>query len=113
MSERTGCNVYLKLEHLQHTGSFKLRGALSKVLYLKSRSPELRVVTSSTGNHAMAMAHALSLTGLQGRIYLPRGVSPAKLEKLSQLGGQFEILPTDAIGAELEARRLGDSPGHV
>ena len=113
LSERTGCNVYLKLEHLQHTGSFKLRGALSKVLYLKRRSPDLRIVTSSTGNHGMAMAYALSLTGLQGRIYLPRGVSPAKLEKLSQLGGQFEILPTDAIGAELEARRLGDSPGHV
>ena len=113
LSERTGCSVYLKLEHLQHTGSFKLRGALNKALFLKSGSSSLHVVTSSTGNHGMAMARALSLTGLGGQIYLPQDVSPAKLEKLSQLGGRFEILPTDAIGAELEARRVGEAPNHV
>ena len=59
-SRMTGANVYFKLENLQHTGSFKLRGAMNKLLSLTDEEKGRGVVTASTGNHGAAFAYGLS-----------------------------------------------------
>src|SRR5215207_6005868 len=59
-------HAYFKCENLQRTGSFKIRGALNKVLLLTSEQRDRGVVTSSTGNHGLAVAEALRLTGGRG-----------------------------------------------
>ena len=69
LSEVGNCHVYLKLENQQLTGSFKIRGALNKVLNLPKGKP---VVTASTGNHGLAVVHALNIVNGSGSIYLPK-----------------------------------------
>ncbi len=59
-SRMTGAQVYFKLENLQHTGSFKLRGAMNKLLSLTDEEKGRGVVTASTGNHGAAFAYGLS-----------------------------------------------------
>ncbi len=104
LSELSGAEVFLKLENLQLTGSFKLRGALSKLLSL-SPSDGREIVTASTGNHALAVAHALRLTGRNGIIYLPEGAAPGKLEALRRLGVPFQQHGRDPVESEQRARR--------
>src|SRR5262245_61182763 len=62
-SESAGCAVHLKLENLQRTGSFKLRGALWKILSLSEEERERGLVAASAGNHAQGVALAARLTG--------------------------------------------------
>ena len=59
-SRMTGARVHFKLENLQHTGSFKLRGAMNKLLSLTEEEKQRGVVTASTGNHGAAFAYGLS-----------------------------------------------------
>ncbi|MEL7340454.1 MAG: pyridoxal-phosphate dependent enzyme, partial [Bacteroidota bacterium] len=57
LSQETGAEVWLKLEHLQRTGSFKLRGAANKLLSLSPEAAQKGIITSSTGNHGAAVAY--------------------------------------------------------
>ena len=88
LSEASGADVYLKLECQQLTGSFKLRGAMNKILALRESSGgdagARRVVTASSGNHAAAVAYTLHGLGETGIIYLPENVSSAKVEALGR-----------------------------
>src|SRR5712691_8771812 len=70
LSEAGNCNVYLKLEHLQLTGSFKLRGATNKVLSLSAPELEKGIVAASTGNHGMAVSYAAQKRGVTPTIYM-------------------------------------------
>ena len=83
-SERTGADFYLKGEHLQNTGSFKLRGALNKILGLSEEDRRQGIVTASSGNHGMATSLAASIAGIEATIYLPESVSSAKHEKIKR-----------------------------
>ena len=67
----SGAQVFLKCENLQHTGSFKVRGALNKVLSLSSADVARGVVTASTGNHGAAVAYALRQIGATGTVFVP------------------------------------------
>lgn len=78
--------LYLKLENLQVTGSFKARGATNKVLRLPDSTPGL--VTASGGNHGLGVAYAGSLRGLPVTIYLPHSTPEVKAEKLRTWGAQ-------------------------
>ncbi|MEO3958034.1 pyridoxal-phosphate dependent enzyme, partial [Chromobacterium piscinae] len=64
LSALTGCEVYLKCEHLQHTGSFKFRGASNKIRLLDAASRRLGVATVSSGNHGLGVALAGKLAGV-------------------------------------------------
>lgn len=78
-----GCDLSLKLENQQITGSFKLRGALSKFLSLeKELSAIPQVVAASTGNHAAAVCYAAKPYDCRPIIFVPRSITPSKLEKL-------------------------------
>ncbi len=70
-SQMTRAEVYFKCENLQHTGSFKARGALNKILSLSDAERERGIVTASTGNHGAACAFALRQVGATGIVFVP------------------------------------------
>jgi threonine dehydratase len=103
--DRPGGNrVWLKLENLQHTGSFKVRGALNKLLALPADLRARGVVAASTGNHGAALAYALRTVGAEGTIYVPDGAARSKLRKIEELGARVETVAGDPLEAELHAR---------
>ncbi len=111
LSDEVGCEAYLKFENLQITGSFKLRGALNKVLSLSREQAGRGVVTASTGNHGLAVARALRVAGVSGKIYLPPSVAPGKLAALRRTDVELELFGQDPVEAELEARRVAEKAG--
>jgi len=112
LSERSGADVYLKLESQQLSGSFKLRGALNKLLSL-DESQRQRVVTASSGNHAAAVAYALSKLGGTAIIYLPETVSQAKKDALLPYGVELRLVGQDSLEGELEAMKAAEREGLV
>ncbi len=91
-SERTGATFLLKGEHLQRTGSFKLPGALNRVLSLNDEERKTGVVTSSSGNHGIAAAQAARGGGVDATIYLPESVSSLKLSTMKRLGANTVVV---------------------
>lgn len=92
--------VVLKLELVQHTGSFKARGALNSVLCLDGSVPT--VTAASGGNHGAAVAWAARRTGLQADVFVPAGSTPAKLERIREYGARLHLVD-GAVGDALEA----------
>ena len=113
LSERSGAQVFLKLESRQHTGSFKLRGATNKLLSLSAEERARGVVTASTGNHALAVAHAAAQLDVAATIFLPEDASLRKGEKLRAFPIQLSQVPGDALDAEISARRSAAERGQV
>ncbi len=105
--------VFLKLENLQATGSFKLRGALNKLLALDEAQRRKGIITASTGNHGLAVAYALETLGLRGSIYLPENASPQKVAMLRRYDVALVFHGTDGVEAERQARRVSEQEGRV
>src|SRR5262249_34747822 len=91
-SERCGGRLLLKCEHLQRTGSFKLRGALAKVSRLDDEQRARGVVTASTGNHGLGVASALALLGGTGFVCVPESASPVKVAAIRAAGTEVRVL---------------------
>ncbi len=87
-SERAGRAVYLKLENLQRTGAFKVRGALSKVTSLRPKERRRGLVCASTGNHGLGVAYASSRFGVRCVVVLPENANPHKVSLLKKLGAE-------------------------
>lgn len=104
LSQLTGAEVWLKLENLQLTGSFKLRGAMNKLLSLTPTERAVGVVTASTGNHGAATAYAMQQLGCSGVVFVPHDASPAKLENIRQFGAKIETHGIDSVETEIYAR---------
>ena len=100
----SGARVFLKCENLQHTGSFKVRGALNKVLSLSSEEVARGVVTASTGNHGAAVAFALRRIGATGTVFVPQGASSTKLAAIERQGGTIRVHGLDSSDTEAFAR---------
>lgn len=83
LSDRLQRPVFAKLEHTQHTGSFKFRGALNALLQI---DPSETVVAASAGNHSLAVAEAAKRTGHRAVVCLPTTASPIKRERLARFG---------------------------
>jgi threonine dehydratase len=111
LGQEAGCEVFLKLENLQLTGSFKLRGAMNKVLSLSQEELRRGVITASSGNHGAAFAYLLNRFGLQGTIYLPEVASESKLESLRYYDVDLELHGHDCILAERAARTAAQENG--
>jgi threonine dehydratase len=101
-----GRSTWFKCENLQRTGSFKLRGALNKVLSLSTAERTRGVVTSSTGNHGLAVAEALRLVGGSGTVVVSEMAAPYKVQRLRAGGLRVIVHAGDPMAAELEARAL-------
>ena len=108
LSQLGNCKVYLKLENLQLSGSFKLRGCMNKLLYLNKKEKEKGVVTASTGNHGAAFAYTIKKLGLKGTIYLPENASQTKIEALRYYGIDLKFYGTDCVKTEDFARETAE-----
>ncbi|MBZ0244911.1 MAG: threonine/serine dehydratase [Cyclobacteriaceae bacterium] len=111
LSADTGCEVYLKLENLQITGSFKARGSMNKILSLKD--DKRKIITASTGNHGLGVANALKVTRKEGTIFLPTKASVAKVEAIKQRGIAVEFHGDSGEITETYARQLANDTNQV
>ena len=111
LSSELGCEVLLKLENIQKTGSFKIRGALNKILQLTEAEKAAGIVTASSGNHGAAVAKAAQLAGGTVDIYVPEGASPAKIANMQRLGGTVHVFGSDSGKSEQEAQRVAKESG--
>ncbi len=111
LSELAGTEVFLKFENLQHTGAYKERGALNKLLLL---DPEMRargVIAASAGNHAQAVAWHARRLGVPAVIVMP-GTTPAVKVSQTEAHGAEVVLHGDMFDeAYAEALRLADARG--
>jgi len=111
LSERTGANVFLKLENLQETGAFKLRGAANKLLSLPPGQAKAGVVTASTGNHALATATIGRKLGVATEVFVSEHVNTQRLAAIQAIGVQVNIVAGDALAAEVTARKQAGQLG--
>ena len=91
LSELVGSSVYLKLESLQETGSFKIRGATNKMLNLAQEEKKRGVITVSTGNHGRAVSYVARRLGINAVICLSEAVPKNKVAALQRLGAEVII----------------------
>ena len=98
--------VYLKLENIQHTGSFKLRGAFNKLLCLTPEQRAGGVVAASSGNHGAAVAWAADALGIQVEVFVPEHASGPKIAAIRRLGATVTLFGTDGLDTELRAREV-------
>ncbi|MFT9598841.1 threonine ammonia-lyase [Mesobacillus sp.] len=87
----TNADVYLKLENLQKTGSFKLRGAMNKILTLSDQEVKNGILAASAGNHAQGVALAASLRGIKSKIYMPRHTPFSKASATKGYGAEIVL----------------------
>lgn len=103
--------LWLKLESLQVTGSFKARGAMSKLTLLDRAAIDRGLVTASGGNHGLGVAYAGWTAGAPVRIYLPASTPKAKAEKLASWGAQVIVHGEVWDDANAEAMRAAETDG--
>ncbi|MBU0515744.1 MAG: threonine ammonia-lyase [Proteobacteria bacterium] len=107
LSRTSGAQVWLKLENLMPTGSFKIRGALNRLLTLDRSELQSRgVVAASAGNHGQGVALAASRLGVGSTIVMPHGAPIAKQQAVGDYGAEVVLAPGGMAGALDEARRL-------
>ena len=113
LSDQIDGEVWLKLDLVQRTASFKFRGALNKILSLTEEELDGGVVSASTGNYALAVAEAMRIRNRRATIYVGNDMDESRLEILRAHGLDLVVFDGDAWGAEIEARRVADEEGKV
>ena len=105
--------AHLKLEHLQHTGSFKFRGASNKIAMLTPQQAAAGVITASNGNHGLGVAAAAQARGIDAEVFVSSHVSPAKARRIQAHGARIRLAGDDPLTAELAGppRRPGIRQG--
>jgi threonine dehydratase len=98
LSGPVGCDVYLKVESRQRTGSFKIRGAYNKIAQLTHEQRTAGVIAASAGNHAQGVAYAAARVGIRARIVMPEGTPVVKVSETQALGAEV-ILDGDGFDA--------------
>ena len=111
LSELINGEVYLKLENTQKTGSFKFRGAISKITALDSDQIKKGIVTASTGNHGAAVSLAMKMLDVNGKIIVPKNIAQNKLLNIKRLGGIVEFYGKDCIESEFRAKEISKEIG--
>lgn len=110
-SERTGADVHLKLENLQRTGSFKIRGAYNKIASLEAAQRASGVVAASAGNHAQGVALGAKLAGIPATIVMPERASITKAEAVRGYGAELILFGRDYNEAEARAKQIEKERG--
>jgi threonine dehydratase len=113
LSAALGCEVLLKHEEMQPTGSFKIRGATNKMRLLDRAAREAGVLTASTGNHGLASARAAALAGVRVTVYVSEIAVPSKVAGIRALGAEVVVVPGPAFAAEAAARRRAEEERRV
>ncbi len=105
--------VFLKLENIQHTGSFKVRGAINRMMTLDDDQKKNGIITASSGNHGLATVFGMNRLGIKGVIYLPESASPLKIQMLENLGATLRFFGSDCEETETHARQQAERTGRV
>ena len=113
LSKKIDGEVWLKLDSMQRTSSFKFRGAINKILSLTEAELDQGVVSASTGNYALAVAEAVRIRGHRATIYVAEDLEPSRLELLKSHDLHLVIHGAGAWDAEKEARRVAEEDGKI
>jgi threonine dehydratase len=111
LSELTGQQVYLKLENLQMTGSFKERGALNRIAMLTPEQAGRGVIAASAGNHAQGVAYHATKRGIRALIVMPLTTPLVKVTATRGFGAEVLLYGANYDEAFVEAMRLRDEQG--
>jgi threonine dehydratase len=113
LSRLTGCQVFLKLENLQYTGSFKERGAANRLLSLTEAERQRGVITASAGNHAQAVALHASRLGVVATVVMPETTPLVKVQATQSHGARVILHGSGYDEAAEHAAALGRESGAV
>ena len=113
LSALCGGGVWLKLENLQVTGSFKPRGVVNKLLRMSPQRRRRGVVTSSSGNHALALGYVAQRLGVDALVVVPEGTPEVKVEAIRGYGVELRVYGAEYMEAEAEAKRLAEEERRV
>ncbi len=111
LSEHVGAAISLKLENLQITGSFKVRGAANKLLSLGEEERDRGVVTCSSGNHGRALSFVASVLGISATVCVPEWVDPIKLEAIRRHGAEAVLHGSTYDEAEQRSIEVAEERG--
>ena len=112
-SRMAGSEVYIKEEHKQKTGSFKIRGAYHKILSLSGAERAAGVVAASAGNHGQGVAYAATVEKIRCTIVMPKNASPAKVAATVGYGADVVLHGDNYDEASKKAREIASSTGAV
>jgi len=110
---RTKANVFFKLENLQWTGSFKLRGAINKISQLSSEEKKNGVVSFSSGNHAQAVAYASKLFNINATIVMPKNAPLIKINNTKIYGAQVVLYDPETESREEIALHIANKENRI
>jgi len=113
LSQKIEGKVWLKLDSMQRTTSFKFRGAINKILSLTEAELDKGVVTASTGNYALAIAEAMAIRKRRATIYVAEDLDSSRLDLLRAHGLDLVIRGKGAWDAEKEARRVAEEEDKI
>ena len=108
LGERVGHRLFLKLEMLQKTGSFKPRGVLNKLHHLGPTEREKGVISLSAGNHAQAVAYGAGLLGIHSTVVMPLGAVRSKVNATREYGAEVVLTDEDLLKTALSIQRERD-----
>lgn len=113
LSRASGCPVWLKVESVQATGSFKVRGALARMAAMSAEDRARGVVACSSGNHGRAVAWAAERLGVPAVVCVPGWVDPVKRRAIEAHGAEARLVGDSYDEAEAEAHRMARETGRV
>ena len=113
LADRVGGQVWLKCENLQRAGSFKIRGAYTRIARLSPEEAARGVVAASAGNHAQGVALAASLEGIGSTVFMPEGAPIPKVQATRAYGADVRFFGHSVDEALEEAKRFAQETGAV
>lgn len=113
LADRVGVEVFLKCENLQRAGSFKIRGAYTRMSRLSDEEKARGVVAASAGNHAQGVALAAQMLGIKAKVYMPHGAPMPKLVATRAYGAEIEQVGTTIDECLVKAREWEAQTGAV
>ena len=113
LSRMFNCELYLKMENHQKTGSFKSRGAIFRMSRLTPEERKAGVITASSGNHAQGVAYAAMINGIKAKIVMPEYSVPAKVNAVIDYGAEVVLYGSDYSDAREKAEELRKEEGRT
>ena len=113
ISKKFNCNLFIKFENRQNTGSFKIRGALSKLLSLSNEEKLRGVIAMSAGNHAQGLAYSGNKLGINTNIVMPLGTPFTKIRRTKNFGGNVFLKGEDLVESKNYVNELINKFGYI
>jgi len=113
LSKLCAADIYLKLDNLQPTHSFKIRGVMNKLLNLTAKEKERGVVTASAGNHGQAVAFGAKEVGFSAKVVVPTNTPQVKVEGIRRFGADLLLFGANYPESEAKAKEIAQQEGRL